>query len=613
MPSTQGKYDSEGNGLLFDYPKMEINKKIRLIELFGGIGSQAMALRDIGADFEHYRLVEFDKYAVQSYNAIHKTDFTTTDIRDVHGVDLGITDKDLYCYLVTYSFPCTDLSVAGKMKGMSKKDWESGDSTRSGLLWEVERILKELPKEQLPDVLLMENVPQVHADQNIIDFENWQKFLKTIGYFNFYKDLNAKDYGIPQNRERCFMVSILSDEFIEYEFPEGVKLEKVMKDFLEEEVDEKYYINSEKAQQIIKQLLDSKALEQNIITADLTIKNPKKKDIANVIMTREDRGISNVTSTGNAIIEKTKCVGGLSESKWGSKQYHQQDRVYKGDIALALPANIPEGSYKYIVAMRGRNPEHPTDRTPGLPTEQRLEVNQNGTCNTLTTVQKDNLVLEKRIQKVGQISNEGSQCGTVVSENGLFPTISAGCHGYANPHILTKVNGFYEQAIETAKKGNAKPGDIIDAFNGKVLKDGISPTITTRPEGKKTAILPCVEIKQATKDGTIKCKVGGCFDASYPDSKPRRGRVQEGGDVVPTLTASSSENINYVETVYRIRKLTPRECWRLMGYTDADFESAQEAGVSNSQLYKQAGNAIVKQVLMAIFKQMNIKCIKETV
>lgn len=121
-----------------------------------------------------------------------------------------------------------------------------------------------------------------------------------------------------------------------------------------------------------------------------------------------------------------------------------------------------------------------------------------------------------------------------------------------------------------------------------------------------------VIIKQATKEGSIKCKVGGCFDASYPDSKTRRGRVQEGGDIVPTLTASSSENINYVETVYRIRKLTPRECWRLMGYTDADFDSAQEAGVSNSQLYKQAGNAIVKQVLMAIFKQMNIKSIKET-
>jgi len=114
----------------------------------------------------------------------------------------------------------------------------------------------------------------------------------------------------------------------------------------------------------------------------------------------------------------------------------------------------------------------------------------------------------------------------------------------------------------------------------------------------------CIEIKQATKEGSIKCKIGGCFDSSFPSSKTRRGRVQNGGDVTPTITAEGSENINYIETEYRIRKLTPKECWRLMGYTDEDFEKAHNASVSNSQLYKQAGNAIVKQVLMAIFSQM---------
>ena len=98
---TEGKYDYEGNGLLFDFPKMEITKPIRLIELFGGIGSQAMALRDIGADFEHYRLVEWDKYAVQSYNAIHNTNFETADICKVKGADLGIVDKDKFTYLLT--------------------------------------------------------------------------------------------------------------------------------------------------------------------------------------------------------------------------------------------------------------------------------------------------------------------------------------------------------------------------------------------------------------------------------------------------------------------------------------------------------------------------------
>lgn len=247
-------------GDLFDFPEYKITKKIRLIELFGGIGSQAMALRDIGADFEHYKLIEFDKYAVQSYNAIHDTRHTTHDIRDIHGADLEIKEKEKYCYLMTYSFPCTDLSVAGKMQGMSKEQWAKGESTRSGLLWEVERILKELPKDQLPDVLLMENVPQVHAEQNLQDFQNWQSFLRGKGYFNFWEDLNAKNYGIPQNRERCFMVSILSDEFVDFYFPPKEELKKVMKDFLEEKVDEKYYITSEKADKLIAELIHTGVL-----------------------------------------------------------------------------------------------------------------------------------------------------------------------------------------------------------------------------------------------------------------------------------------------------------------------------------------------------------------
>ena len=125
---------------LFDEEKrlFKINKPIRLIELFAGVGSQAMALRDLGADFEHYRVVEFDKYAIKSYNAIHGTAFQTMDITKIHGLDLGIEDTENFTYLMTYSFPCQDLSVAGKGKGMAK-----GDGTRSGLLWEVERLLNE--------------------------------------------------------------------------------------------------------------------------------------------------------------------------------------------------------------------------------------------------------------------------------------------------------------------------------------------------------------------------------------------------------------------------------------------------------------------------------------
>lgn len=248
-------------GFLFDLPQPELNKKIRLITLFSGVGSQEMAMRDIGADFEIYKAVEFDKYAIASYNAIHDTSFPTIDIRDVHGKDLEIVDKDHYNYLMFYSFPCTDLSVAGKMGGMSKSDWESGESTRSGLLWEVERILKELPDEQLPDVLIMENVPQVHSEQNMPDFKKWLEYLKSRGYFNYWEDLNAKDFGIPQNRERCFCISLLSKEFIEFEFPKKIPLQYVMKDFLEEKVADKYYIRSEKADKLIDDLIKEGKLD----------------------------------------------------------------------------------------------------------------------------------------------------------------------------------------------------------------------------------------------------------------------------------------------------------------------------------------------------------------
>lgn len=226
---------------IFDclYPLYRIKKPIRLIELFAGIGSQAMALRDLGANFEQYRVVEIDPFALKSYNAIHGTNFKPIDITQLHGDDLGIFDKKRYEYIMTYSFPCQDLSKAGKQAGMSR-----GSTTRSGLLWEVERILKELNEtDSLPQVLLMENVPDVIGSKNIRDFNEWYAFLESIGYQSYYKLLNAKNYGVPQNRNRCFMISILGN--YSYTFPRPIPLEKRLKDLLEAEVDERYYISDE--------------------------------------------------------------------------------------------------------------------------------------------------------------------------------------------------------------------------------------------------------------------------------------------------------------------------------------------------------------------------------
>jgi DNA (cytosine-5)-methyltransferase 1 len=221
---------------IFSYilPQYKITKPIRLIELFAGIGSQAKALKNLGVNFEHHRVVEWDKCAVASYNAIHGTNFTTSDITKISGSDLGIVDTHLYDYILTYSFPCTDISLAGKMGGMSK-----GTNTRSGLLWEVERLLDEC--KELPQILLMENVPQIISQQNIADFQDWQYKLEQLGYLNYVSLLNAKDYGIPQNRNRCFMVSILGKYY--YKFPHKQELKLRLKDMLEDEVDEKYYLS----------------------------------------------------------------------------------------------------------------------------------------------------------------------------------------------------------------------------------------------------------------------------------------------------------------------------------------------------------------------------------
>ena len=277
----------------------KITKPIRLIELFAGVGSQAMALKRLGANFEHYRVVEFEKYAIKSYNAIHGTDFEPMDITKIIGSDLGISDTDKYCYIMTYSFPCQDLSVAGKQKGMTK-----GSGTRSGLLWEVERLLNEV--ENLPQVLLMENVPQVHGKKNMEDFQRWIDFLESKGYSNYWQDLNAKNYGVAQNRNRCFMVSILGD--YSFKFPEPIELKKVMKDYLEDEVEEKYYINNEKAQKLIQKLIDNGTLANTIATdrrcVDGTVCEPTEREIANCIKAIYDAGISNLRSDGNCVAER---------------------------------------------------------------------------------------------------------------------------------------------------------------------------------------------------------------------------------------------------------------------------------------------------------------------
>lgn len=276
----------------FIYPKYHCTKPIRLIELFAGYGSQALALKYLGVPFEHWKICEWNYKSFQAYKQLHMTDDNTdysagkskdelveylskrgissnwnepmkleqikrlgegslreiynniqathnlVDISQVHGDELEIINPDQYTYIMTYSFPCQDLSLAGLRKGMSREG-----QTRSGLLWEVERILGECKQKGcLPDILLMENVPQVHGTGNEEHFREWQLALEKMGYTSYWQDLIATDYGIPQIRNRTFMVSIKGEYC--YNFPSPIPLQKRLKDLLEKKVDEKYYLNN---------------------------------------------------------------------------------------------------------------------------------------------------------------------------------------------------------------------------------------------------------------------------------------------------------------------------------------------------------------------------------
>lgn len=237
---------------------VRINKPIRLIELFSGYGSQAMALERMGVDFEHYKAVDFDEPAIRSYNVVHGTNFPVIDVCDVHGKDLEIRERESYSYILVYSFPCTDISIAGQQKGMAE---DSG--TRSALLWEVRRILEELNEEgTMPDVLLMENVTAIHSDENRPHLKKWLEFLESIGYTSYMADLNGSDYGVPQNRDRCFVVSTYGE--YSYQFPDAIELTRCMEDYfedLDEEQALKLVVKSQKALDLLVTLDEEGKLE----------------------------------------------------------------------------------------------------------------------------------------------------------------------------------------------------------------------------------------------------------------------------------------------------------------------------------------------------------------
>lgn len=232
-------YVCEGQINIFDFPqqKQEQRKRISLISLFSGIGAFEKGLDRLGEDYELIAYCEIDKYASRSYSAIHDVP-ESMNLGDITKVDATALPKDIS--LLTYGFPCQDISLAGRQKGLFNED---GTQTRSGLFFEALRIIEATQ----PRVAIAENVKNLTGKKFKDQFKIVLDSLESAGYNNYWQVLNAKDYGIPQNRERVFIVSIRKDiDTGCFRFPDGFPLELRLKDVLEDEVDEKFYLKSTK-------------------------------------------------------------------------------------------------------------------------------------------------------------------------------------------------------------------------------------------------------------------------------------------------------------------------------------------------------------------------------
>lgn len=569
---------------------------LKVLELFSGIGACSKALTNLGIEHEIVDSVEIDKYAVQSFNAVHGTNFEPQDITK--------WDKDIEADLIMHGSPCQDFSVAGLNKGGDK-----GSGTRSSLMYETLRIVEKIK----PKYVIWENVKNLLSKKHRHNFDAYLEAMERLGYRSQYQVLNAKDFGVPQNRERVFTVSIRNDLNVDFKFPEPQELTIRLKDVLEPQVDERYYLSDEQTKRLKMTTYNTgseKARVQNTDGESRTLCARDYKD--------------------------PKCVrvaGNLNHYN-----YDKMNRVYDSDGSAPTVDTMEGGGRQpkvlepIIVASRGRNPENPSDRSAGQKLEQRLEPNTQGITNTITSVAKDNYVAEpvalrtvrnefaKRIRK-------DYESGKVKARRSDMKQIEPRKDGVTNTLTSVQKDNYIAEPTplqrkvcnEAIAKGLVEPNDAIEyTYSNARLKEigggfikkqnmkdnNVMPTLKCNPQ----QIGVCVEapsggvaIRTANKQGYDMATDGDAVDLSYPQSKTKRGRVGHG----VSKTLMGADCMGTIDN-YRIRKLTPKECWRLMSFDDEDFDKAKASGVSDSQLYKQAGNSIVVKVLEGVLRNLLI-------
>ena len=340
---------------------------MKVLSLFSGIGAFEKALDRLNIDYELVAFSEIDKYATKSYCAIHGVD-ESMNLGDITKVDENSLPKDID--LITYGFPCQDISLAGKQKGMFNDD---GTQTRSGLFFEALRIIEATK----PKIAIAENVKNLTGKKFKEQFELVLKSLEEAGYSNYWKVLNAKDYGIPQNRERVFIISIRKDIDKGFEFPEPFPLKLRLKDMLDDEVDEKFYLSNKGVNGLLNAFVDGREHKPNLMTNE-TEYSP----------TIDTKVGSQTHRSPYIAAEKIKQVGQLYPNSGNP----QASRVYDADGISPAMDTCSGGNRmpKVAVAMRGRyNDEGEV--------EQQLEISDREYANSITTVQKDSMVAEKII------------------------------------------------------------------------------------------------------------------------------------------------------------------------------------------------------------------------
>ena len=429
--------------------------KLKVLELFGGIGACSKALERLGIDYEIADYVEIDKYAVKSFNAIHNTNFEPQDITQ--------WDKDIEVDLVMHGSPCQDFSLAGLQAG-----GDEGSGTRSSLMYETIRIVKKLK----PKYVVWENVKNLLSKKHRHNFDAYLEIMESLGYKNYYQVLNAKDYGIPQNRERVFTISIRKDIQISDEIKPSVR-----KNFERE-----------------------------------------KEEI----------------SKTNKEIYQCECESGWQDNKVGIK------------VSPTIRAN----NNNTFVLEDNIDFKFPPKQELKLKLKDMLE----------DEVDEKYYLSDDKIDKISHWKGFQKPFEKVQGKNSVVPTLTARGAGEEHNGMIT-------------------------------FSDNLEDTTNLQEQ--------CLNIKNATKKGYQEAFEGDSVNLVYPDSETRRGRV--GKQVSQTLQCNDSMGV--VNNDLRIRKLTPLETWRLMGFDDEDFEKASRVN-SNSQLYKQAGNSIVVNVLIAIFNEL---------